>query len=65
MDAKTLKILNGIMIAGLVFGVTVSSSIVANAIYTKSKLGVDKKPLVIASVIGIGLAYAISHKLIK
>ena len=47
-----------------VFAVVVSADIVAKSIYTNTKLGTDKKTLIIAGVVGIG-SIVLMSKLLK
>jgi hypothetical protein len=46
-----------------VFAVVVSADIVSKSIYTNVKLGVDKKPLIIAGIVGIGTIFLMSKML--
>jgi hypothetical protein len=40
-----------------VFTIAISADVVSKSIYTNVKIGTDKKPLIIASVIGLGTAF--------
>ncbi|MDD5358426.1 MAG: hypothetical protein PHX80_04715 [Candidatus Nanoarchaeia archaeon] len=56
MNKETLKLL---AVSAGVFGIVVAANVVAKAIYTNSKLGVDKKALLIAGIGGVGLSFAV------
>jgi hypothetical protein len=57
MDEKTIKI---IAIAGGVFIIAASANIAANALYTHTKIGVDKKVLALSTIVGVGIGYALA-----
>jgi len=42
-----------------VFGIAVAANIAGKALYTNSKMGVDKKALIIAAVGGVALSFVV------
>jgi hypothetical protein len=46
-----------------VFAVVVSADVVSKSLYTNVKLGVDKKTLIIASIVGVGSIFLMSKML--
>jgi hypothetical protein len=48
-----------------VFAIAVSANVVAKSIYTNTKLGTDKKALLICSVIGLTASFLIVKSLKK
>jgi hypothetical protein len=56
MNKETMKLL---AISAGVFGIVVAANIVAKAVYTNSKLGIDKKALLIAGIGGVGLSFVV------
>jgi hypothetical protein len=54
MDEKTIKTLA--MAVGI-FSIAVAANVMANSIYTHTKLGTDKKTAMISSVIGVGTVF--------
>jgi hypothetical protein len=43
-----------------IFTIVVSANVVAESLYTNSKIGSDKKALLIGSALGIGAAFALA-----
>jgi hypothetical protein len=43
-----------------VFVISVSANVVAESLYTNSKIGTDKKILLIGTALGVGTAFAIA-----
>ena len=54
-----------IKVAAVVFGVSVAANVVGSAIYTKSKIGVDKKKMLIGAGVGLGLSFLLAKMLKK